>query len=932
LSSNSFDAKATLSVGDRSYEIFRLDALQSKYDVARLPFSLKILLENLLRNEDGESIRAQDIEALAKWNASAQPSDEIAFTPARVLMQDFTGVPAVVDLAAMRDAMGDMGGDPNKINPLVPAELVIDHSVQVDVFGSHSAFQKNAELEFERNRERYAFLRWGQGAFDNFKVVPPDTGIVHQVNLEYLARVVFVNDNLGQAYPDTLVGTDSHTTMVNGLGVLGWGVGGIEAEAAMLGQPMSMLIPQVIGFKLTGELQEGATATDLVLTVTEMLRKHGVVGKFVEFHGAGLANLPLADRATIGNMSPEFGSTCAIFPIDAETLRYLEFSGRPTELIALVEAYAKEQGLWHEEESEEPTFSDELELDLSTVVPSIAGPKRPQDRVSLTESKPGFRRALEGYLPDEDPEDEAVSDSFPASDPVSTHVANGVGHEPGSTGGAQVAARQSSRVTVTLEDGTETELDHGHVVIAAITSCTNTSNPSVMLGAGILARNAVQKGLKVKPWVKTSLAPGSKVVTEYLDRAGLTEYLEALGYHLVGYGCTTCIGNSGPLPEEISAAVNSSDLAVVSVLSGNRNFEGRINPDVKMNYLASPPLCVAYALAGTMDIDLYEEPLGEDDHGEPVFLKDIWPTAAEVAETIEDAVQSDMFHKSYGEVFDGDERWNSLEVPTGDSFAWDDESTYVRRPPFFEDLPPEPEPIDDIDGARVLAVLGDSVTTDHISPAGSIKRDGPAGKYLVDHGVEPREFNSYGSRRGNHEVMMRGTFANIRLRNQLAPGTEGGVTLYLGGSGSGEGEPEQMSIYDAAMRYQEAGTPLVVLAGKEYGSGSSRDWAAKGTRLLGVRAVIAESFERIHRSNLVGMGVLPLQFKEGDSAASLGLTGHETFTIAGLAGADQIPRELTVRADNKEFAVTVRIDTPKEQRYFHHGGILQFVLRELLAD
>ncbi len=939
MSSNSFDAKATLSVGDRSYEIFRLDALQASYDVARLPFSLKILLENLLRNEDGESIRAQDIEALAKWNASAQPSDEIAFTPARVLMQDFTGVPAVVDLAAMRDAMGDMGGDPNKINPLVPAELVIDHSVQVDVFGTSTAFQRNAELEFERNRERYAFLRWGQGAFDNFKVVPPDTGIVHQVNLEYLARVVFVNESdptRPQAYPDTLVGTDSHTTMVNGLGVLGWGVGGIEAEAAMLGQPMSMLIPQVIGFKLAGELQEGATATDLVLTVTEMLRKHGVVGKFVEFHGAGLANLPLADRATIGNMSPEFGSTCAIFPIDAETLRYLEFSGRPPELIALVEAYAKEQGLWHDEDSEEPTFSDELELDLSTVVPSIAGPKRPQDRVSLTDSKSGFQRSLEGYLPEEDPEDEAVSESFPASDPVSTHVANGVGHEPGATGGAQVAARQSSRVPVTLEDGTETELDHGHVVIAAITSCTNTSNPSVMLGAGILARNAVQKGLKVKPWVKTSLAPGSKVVTEYLDRAGLTEYLEALGYHLVGYGCTTCIGNSGPLPEEISAAVNSSDLAVVSVLSGNRNFEGRINPDVKMNYLASPPLCVAYALAGTMDIDLYDEPLGEDDHGQPVFLKDIWPSAAEVAETIEDAVQSDMFRKSYGEVFDGDERWNSLEVPTGDSFAWDDESTYVRRPPFFEDLPREPEPIADIEDARVLAVLGDSVTTDHISPAGSIKRDGPAGKYLIEHGVQAREFNSYGSRRGNHEVMMRGTFANIRLRNQLEGGRgplpEGGVTLYLGGSGSGEGEPEQMSIYDAAMRYQEEDTPLVVLAGKEYGSGSSRDWAAKGTRLLGVRAVIAESFERIHRSNLVGMGVLPLQFKDGESAGSLGLTGQETFTIAGLADADEIPRELTVRADDKEFTVTVRIDTPKEQRYFRHGGILQFVLRELLAE
>jgi aconitate hydratase len=907
--------------------------LQSKYDVARLPFSLKILLENLLRNEDGESIRAQDIEALAKWNAAAQPSDEIAFTPARVLMQDFTGVPAVVDLAAMRDAMGAMGGDPNKINPLVPAELVIDHSVQVDVFGTHSAFQRNAELEFERNRERYAFLRWGQGAFRNFKVVPPDTGIVHQVNLEYLARVVFVNDELDQAYPDTLVGTDSHTTMVNGLGVLGWGVGGIEAEAAMLGQPMSMLIPQVIGFKLTGELSEAATATDLVLTVTEMLRAHGVVGKFVEFHGAGLANLPLADRATIGNMSPEFGSTCAIFPIDAETLRYLEFSGRPAELIALVEAYAKEQGMWHDEDSDEATFSEELELDLSTVVPSIAGPKRPQDRVSLTESKQGFRRALEGYLPDEDPEDEAVSESFPASDPVSTHVPNGVGHEPqGGTGGAQVADRRSSRVPVTLGDGTDTELDHGHVVIAAITSCTNTSNPSVMLGAGLLARNAVQKGLKVKPWVKTSLAPGSKVVTEYLDRAGLTEYLEELGYHLVGYGCTTCIGNSGPLPEEISAVVNDSDLAVVSVLSGNRNFEGRINPDVKMNYLASPPLCVAYALAGTMDIDLYDEPLGEDDHGEPVFLKDIWPSAAEVAETIEDAVQSDMFHKSYSEVFDGDERWNSLEVPTTgsaggarDSFEWADDSTYVRRPPFFEDLPPEPEPVADIEGARVLAVLGDSVTTDHISPAGSIKRDGPAGNYLVEHGVEFREFNSYGSRRGNHEVMMRGTFANIRLRNQLAPGTEGGVTLHLP-------DEEEMSIYDAAMRYEEEETPLVVLAGKEYGSGSSRDWAAKGTRLLGVRAVIAESFERIHRSNLVGMGVLPLQFTDGESVESLGLTGHETFTIAGLADVDEIPRELTVEADDKQFTATVRIDTPKEQRYFRHGGILQYVLRELLAS
>jgi aconitate hydratase len=922
---NSFDARAQLKIGERTYEIFRLDALQSKYDVARLPFSLKILLENLLRNEDGEAIRAQDVEALARWDARAEPSQEIAFTPARVIMQDFTGVPAIVDLAAMRDAIAEMGGDPEKINPLVPSELVIDHSVQVDAYGSPQAFQRNADLEFERNRERYAFLRWGQGAFHNFKVVPPDTGIVHQVNLEYLARVVFVDEGgeLPLAYPDTLVGTDSHTTMINGLGVLGWGVGGIEAEAAMLGQPMSMLIPQVIGFKMTGELQEGATATDLVLTVTEMLREHGVVGKFVEFYGEGLANVALADRATIGNMSPEFGSTCAIFPIDAETVRYLEFTGRPRELIELVEAYAKEQGLWHDEHSEEPTFSETLELDLSTVVPSIAGPKRPQDRVALTESKAAFRRALEGVLPDESDEDESIADSFPASDPVSTHVANGVRKSTG--GGTQLIERRTSPAPVTLEDGTETELDHGHVVIAAITSCTNTSNPSVMLGAGLLARNAVQRGLRSKPWVKTSLAPGSKVVTEYLQRAGLQEYLDELGFNLVGYGCTTCIGNSGPLPEEISKVVNDSDLAVVSVLSGNRNFEGRINPDVRMNYLASPPLVVAYALAGTMDIDLYEEPLGEDEHGQPVFLKDIWPDATEVAHTIEQAVRSEMFRKSYGEVFDGDERWNSLEVPSGERFAWDQQSTYVRLPPFFEGLPPEPEPLADIEDARVLALLGDSVTTDHISPAGSIKRDSPAGAYLIEHGVEPREFNSYGSRRGNHEVMMRGTFANIRLRNLLAPGTEGGVTLYLD-----DGSEEQMTIYDAAMRYMEAGTPLVVLAGKEYGSGSSRDWAAKGTLLLGVRAVIARSFERIHRSNLVGMGVLPLQFADGESVESLGLSGRERFTIAGLAGAEELPREVTVKADEKEFTARVRIDTPKEQRYFRHGGILQYVLRELL--
>jgi aconitate hydratase len=925
---NSFGARADLTVGDRTYEIFHLDALQSRFDVARLPFSLKVLLENLLRCEDGESIAAKDIAALASWDAGAQPAVEIAFTPARVVMQDFTGVPAIVDLAAMRDAMSAMGGDPNKINPLVPAELVIDHSVQVDAYGTAQAFKINAEREFQRNEERYAFLRWGQGAFDNFSVVPPDTGIVHQVNLEYLARVVFVNEDNNRAYPDSLVGTDSHTTMINGLGVLGWGVGGIEAEAAMLGQAMPLLIPQVLGFELTGELPEGATATDLVLTVTEMLRQRGVVGKFVEFHGAGLASLPLADRATIGNMSPEFGSTCAIFPIDAETLRYLEFTGRPAEQIALVEAYAKEQGLWHDASSETPTFSDTIELDLSNVVPSVAGPKRPQDRVSLTESKAGFRMALEGLLPDpEEDADEALEESFPASDAPATNGTRSEGEVPhGSTGGVQVADRPRARTPLTLQDGTETELDHGHVVIAAITSCTNTSNPSVMLGAGLLARNAVQRGLQVKPWVKTSLAPGSKVVTEYLERSGLDEHLDALGFNLVGYGCTTCIGNSGPLPTEVSDVIGAEDLAVVSVLSGNRNFEGRINPDVKMNYLASPPLVVAYALAGTMDIDLYDEPLGEGSDGQPVYLKDIWPGSAEVAETVQEAVQSDMFRKSYDGVFDGDERWNSLQVPTGEAFAWDERSTYVRRPPFFDEMPREPEPLEDIVDARVLALLGDSVTTDHISPAGSIRRDGPAAQYLGENHVEARDFNSFGSRRGNHEVMMRGTFANVRLRNQLAPGTEGGVTRYLGATDS----DEQMSIYDAAMQYIDADVPLIVLAGKEYGSGSSRDWAAKGTKLLGVRAVIAESFERIHRSNLIGMGVLPLQFADGESVASLRLTGEERFTIAGIAGADTVPRELTVRADGREFGVTVRIDTPKEQRYYHHGGILQYVLRELL--
>ncbi len=926
MSTNSFDAKATLTVGRRSYEIFRIDSVAGRADIAHLPFSLKILLENLLRCEDGESIRAADIDALASWDPLAEPSKEIAFTPARVVMQDFTGVPAVVDLAAMRDAMRDLGADPDKINPLVPAELVIDHSVQVDVFGTPQAFAVNAELEFERNRERYSFLRWGQNAFRNFKVVPPDTGIVHQVNLEYLARVVFVDEASNLAYPDTLVGTDSHTTMINGLGVLGWGVGGIEAEAAMLGQPMSMLIPQVIGFRLSGALPEGATATDLVLTVTEMLRKRGVVGKFVEFFGEGLARLPLADRATIGNMSPEFGSTCAIFPIDAETLRYLAFSGRPREQIDLVEAYAKEQGLWHDEASPEPDFTDVLELDLSRVVPSIAGPKRPQDRVALTDSKIGFRKALDGVLPTTDLQDQTLADSFPASDPLSTQIVDGPREEPQDRLTTVLRPGHPSAVEVTLADGETAQLDHGHVVIAAITSCTNTSNPSVMLGAGLLARNAVQRGLKAKPWVKTSLAPGSKVVTEYLQRAGLDEYLDALGFNLVGYGCTTCIGNSGPLPSEVSAAVNEGDLAVVSVLSGNRNFEGRINPDVKMNYLASPPLCVAYALAGTMDIDLYAEPLGQDGSGEPVYLKDIWPSSSDVAHTVQEAVRSDMFHKSYADVFDGDARWSSLPAPTGQLFEWDPRSTYVRRPPFFEDFQREPEPVQDIVDARVLAVLGDSVTTDHISPAGSIKRTGPAAGYLNANHVETSDFNSYGSRRGNHEVMMRGTFANIRLRNLLAPGTEGGVTLYLNGSSG-----EQMSIYDAAMRYIDAGTPLVVLAGKEYGSGSSRDWAAKGTRLLGVRAVIAESFERIHRSNLVGMGVLPLQFKDGDSVQSLGLTGHEHFTIAGLKGVDEIPRHVTVHAGGREFEATVRIDTPKEQRYYRHGGILQYVLRELVA-
>jgi aconitate hydratase A / 2-methylisocitrate dehydratase len=927
-STDSFGAKGTIAAGGSEYEIFRLSAVEGS---ERLPFSLKVLLENLLRTEDGANVTADHVRALAGWDPAAEPDTEIQFTPARVIMQDFTGVPCVVDLATMREAVTELGGDPAKVNPLAPAELVIDHSVIIDVFGTADAFERNVDFEYGRNKERYQFLRWGQGAFDEFKVVPPGTGIVHQVNLEHLARVVMTRD--GRAYPDTLVGTDSHTTMINGLGVLGWGVGGIEAEAAMLGQPVSMLIPRVVGFRLTGEIPAGATATDVVLTITEMLRRHGVVGKFVEFYGEGVGAVPLANRATIGNMSPEFGSTAAIFPIDEETLRYLKLTGRSPEQIALVEAYAKEQGLWHDP-TREPAYSETLELDLGTVVPSIAGPRRPQDRIALTDAKPAFRKAIHDYTddPESDGVDEAGKESFPASDAP----APGSGDDEAAPVVFSAAeggnGRPSKPVPVSSTDRGEFVLDHGAVVIASVTSCTNTSNPSVMVGAALLAKNAVEKGLTAKPWVKTSMAPGSKVVTEYYEKAGLWPYLEKLGYHLVGYGCTTCIGNSGPLSEEISAVVNDNDLTVVSVLSGNRNFEGRINPDVKMNYLASPPLVIAYALAGTMDFDFAEQPLGTGSDGEPVYLQDVWPSAADVQSVIDGAINEAMFQKGYSDVFAGDERWRSLPTPEGSTFEWDPESTYVRKPPYFDGMEMEPAPVEDIAGARVLALLGDSVTTDHISPAGSIKADTPAGQYLVEHGVEKRDFNSYGSRRGNHEVMIRGTFANIRLRNLLLDGVSGGYTRDFTAGG------EQAFIYDAAQNYAEAGIPLVVLGGKEYGSGSSRDWAAKGTALLGVKAVIVESYERIHRSNLIGMGVLPLQFPDGETAASLGLDGTETFTITGVTALNDgsTPRTVHVSAakeagETVEFDARVRIDTPGEADYYRNGGIMQYVLRGMLA-
>lgn len=910
---DTFGSKGTLEVSGKSYEIFRLNAVEG---VERLPYSLKILAENLLRTEDGANITADHVRALASWDPDAQPDTEIQFTPARVIMQDFTGVPCVVDLATMREAVASLGGDATKVNPLAPAEMVIDHSVQIDVAGRADAFQRNVEFEYQRNHERYQFLRWGQTAFDDFKVVPPGTGIVHQVNIEYLARTVMTREVDGalRAYPDTCVGTDSHTTMVNGLGVLGWGVGGIEAEAAMLGQPVSMLIPRVVGFKLSGSIPAAVTATDVVLTITQMLRQHGVVGKFVEFYGEGVAQVPLANRATIGNMSPEFGSTAAIFPIDSVTVDYLRLTGRTEESLALVEAYAKEQGLWLDADTPEPVFSEYLELDLSTVVPSIAGPKRPQDRIELTNAKSAFLRDLPNYAPEVGAgADEVGRESFPASDSPAPS-ANGRKH-----------------VHVTNSEGKEFELFHGAVAIASITSCTNTSNPSVMIAAALLAKNAVEKGLVSKPWVKTSMAPGSQVVTNYYEKAGLWPYLEKLGFHLVGYGCATCIGNSGPLDEKVSEAVNEHDLSVVSVLSGNRNFEGRINPDVKMNYLASPPLVIAYALAGTMEFDFEHDPLGRDEDGKPVFLRDLWPSPDEVEKTIASSIDRKMFESDYADVFKGDERWAALETPEGDTFAWDPESTYVRKPPYFDGMGMTPEPVTDFRGARVLAKLGDSVTTDHISPAGSIKPDSPAGKYLAEHGVGRRDFNSYGSRRGNHEVMIRGTFANIRLRNQLLNDVEGGFTFNFV-------KNAQDTIYDAAQDYAAAGTPLVVLGGKEYGSGSSRDWAAKGTALLGVKAVITESFERIHRSNLIGMGVLPLQFPAGQNAETLGLDGTETFDVTGVTALNEgvTPETVKVtatRADGTtvEFDAVVRIDTPGEADYYRNGGILQYVLRQLVA-
>ncbi|MEO6959224.1 MAG: aconitate hydratase [Burkholderiaceae bacterium] len=932
---NSFGARGELKVRDKSYRIYRLDAVKGKgLDVATLPYGLKILLENLLRTENGSDVTADDIRALAGWNADAAPNREIAFTPARVILQDFTGVPAVVDLAAMRDAMVELGGDPSLINPSAPVELVIDHSVIVDVFGKNDAFKRNMEREYERNVERYQFLRWGQDAFKDFRVVPPDTGIVHQVNLEHLSRVVFTRDDDGMkaAYPDTCIGTDSHTPMVNGLGVVAWGVGGIEAEAAMLGQPISMLIPQVVGVKLTGSLPEGTTATDLVLTITEMLRQHNVVGKFVEFYGPGVAQVPLANRATIGNMSPEYGSTISIFPIDDETLRYLRLTGRSAEQIALVEAYAKAQGLWHDPDVE-LRYSQRLELDLSTVVPSIAGPKRPQDRISLKDAKQAFHGALATILSGSAPKtrgyDKAVAESFPASDvPAfndstrrSAAPTDSVDEAPAGGG------RQHDPVTITMDDGVKCTVDHGSVVVAAITSCTNTSNPTVMIAAALLAKKAVERGLTRKPWVKTSLAPGSRVVMDYYERAGLMKYLEALGFYLVGFGCTTCIGNSGPLIPQVSKAVNDHDLSVASVLSGNRNFEGRIHAEIKMNYLMSPPLVVAYALAGTMDTNLFKDSLGKDKKGQDVFLKDIWPSASEVQTVVEASIASDMFKTGYADVFTGNESWRSLPTPKGKIFAWEPVSTYVRKPPYFENMRRDPDPVTDISGARVLALLGDSVTTDHISPAGSIAKNSPAAAYLAALGVEPRSFNSYGSRRGNHEVMIRGTFANVRLRNQLAPGTEGGYTRDFTQS-----KGPVSTIFDASCSYIKAGIPLVILAGKEYGSGSSRDWAAKGTALLGVRAVIAESYERIHRSNLLGMGVLPLQFTDGENARALGLTGEETFDITGVTALNQgqTPATVKVKAGNVEFLAVVRIDTPSEAAYYRHGGIMQYALRNLL--